>query len=235
MSQPSPNSSAFWMPAAKLRRVGGKKLREDAVLMRLQKPAQELVAEWATRKEADADGNAIEGTGTVKHALARLAEMAVQAGRPELAVGSSTLYKFLDWFSLSEDLDASQAVEDQVFTKTGDRKKARAAGEVLLLRLGIARQDRNLITAAMAGEDSRRSLDLQERSGETKAKQKDRQLAQKDQDLKLAREKFQRDTCELFLKWQNDERAKAIAGSNATNAEKIEQLGLAMFGEDWHS
>ncbi len=51
--------------------------------------------------------------------------------------------------------------------------------------------------------------------------------------LALSREKFQRDTCALFLKWVNDEKAKAIAGSGATNAEKIEQLGQAMFGEDW--
>ena len=56
----------------------------------------------------------------------------------------------------------------------------------------------------------------------------------KEETLALAKDKFQRDTCEKFLVWINDERAKAIAGSGATNAEKIEQLGQAMFGEDWH-
>ena len=56
---------------------------------------------------------------------------------------------------------------------------------------------------------------------------------QKEREIALAISRFKRDTCELFLKWQNDERAKAITSSGASNAEKIEQLGQAMFGEDW--
>ena len=51
--------------------------------------------------------------------------------------------------------------------------------------------------------------------------------------LDLEREQFQRDTCALFVKWNADQRAKDIAGSTATNADKIEQLGQLMFGEDW--
>lgn len=53
------------------------------------------------------------------------------------------------------------------------------------------------------------------------------------QQLALERKKFQRDTCELFVKWQADKRAAEIAGSPSSNAEKIEQLGALMFGEDW--
>ena len=47
----------------------------------------------------------------------------------------------------------------------------------------------------------------------------------------LSREKFQRDTCELFLRWFKDERARQIASSNATNAEKIEALRAAYFAD----
>lgn len=51
--------------------------------------------------------------------------------------------------------------------------------------------------------------------------------------LELQKEKFQRETCALFLKWAADKKAKEIASGSATNAEKIEKLGELMFGEDW--
>lgn len=50
----------------------------------------------------------------------------------------------------------------------------------------------------------------------------------------LAQRKFQRDTCELFLKWHSDQRATQIAEGPATSTtDKIEQLGQLMFGDDW--
>ncbi|EDY16695.1 hypothetical protein CfE428DRAFT_5808 [Chthoniobacter flavus Ellin428] len=55
------------------------------------------------------------------------------------------------------------------------------------------------------------------------------------QDFALARQKFQRDTCKLFLEWCDQEQAKKIVASGMSNSEKIEQLGLAMFGEDWNA
>ena len=58
-------------------------------------------------------------------------------------------------------------------------------------------------------------------------------LKRKDQEIQLEREKFRRTTCELFLKWRDDERARTIADGPGTNDDKIEQLGQAMFGELW--
>lgn len=58
-------------------------------------------------------------------------------------------------------------------------------------------------------------------------------LNQGREDTKLNRQKFQRETCELFLKWFADKEAKAIASSSASNADKIEALGKKMFGEEW--
>jgi hypothetical protein len=62
----------------------------------------------------------------------------------------------------------------------------------------------------------------------------DRQkLEQKAQEIELHRAKFQRDTCELFVKWSADERAKSILDQPGDNSEKIQQLGKIMFGEEW--
>ncbi|HUB67463.1 MAG TPA: hypothetical protein VL981_08270 [Candidatus Methylacidiphilales bacterium] len=66
-----------------------------------------------------------------------------------------------------------------------------------------------------------------------KLKQADRKLAQTDEKLDLERKKFQRETCALFLQWYDDKKAREIVESSGGNAEKIEQLGRAIFGEDW--
>lgn len=50
------------------------------------------------------------------------------------------------------------------------------------------------------------------------------------QEHALARERFERETCELFLKWRDDQRAAEIAASPTTNAEKIAALQALMFG-----
>lgn len=58
-------------------------------------------------------------------------------------------------------------------------------------------------------------------------------IGQKDVELKLARQKFQRETAELFLKWHSNQRATEIASSSLSNADKIETLGKQMFGDLW--
>jgi hypothetical protein len=52
-------------------------------------------------------------------------------------------------------------------------------------------------------------------------------------DVRLSAEKFRRETCELFLKWSEDNRAREIAAGGSSNADKIEALGRLMFAETW--
>ena len=82
------------------------------------------------------------------------------------------------------------------------------------------------ITSALA------SLRVSEQN-DVRLAQNEKKLAQKDEELKLARERFQRDTCELFLKWHADKAALDAANSEGTNSDKIEKLGQLMFGETW--
>lgn len=82
------------------------------------------------------------------------------------------------------------------------------------------------VVAAVA---SLRAGDIaQQRAGIDQAK-----LKQKDEELALAREKFRRETCELFIRWATDQRAIEAATSGGDNAAKIERLGELMFGEEW--
>lgn len=51
--------------------------------------------------------------------------------------------------------------------------------------------------------------------------------------LDLDRQKFQRLAVKKFMDWYEDKTAREIATSNMSQADKIEKLGQAMFGEDW--
>jgi hypothetical protein len=60
------------------------------------------------------------------------------------------------------------------------------------------------------------------------------QRAKKEREaLALEKQKFMQATAEKILDETLRSRAAEIAGSNSSHAEKIEQLGRAMFGEDW--
>ena len=52
--------------------------------------------------------------------------------------------------------------------------------------------------------------------------------------LQLERQKYQRETAELFIKWFEDKRAADVLSGTTDNSEKIEKLGELMFGEAWH-
>lgn len=60
-----------------------------------------------------------------------------------------------------------------------------------------------------------------------------KKISQKAEEISLAREKYQRETCELFLKWHADKNANDLATADISNADKIERLGQLMFGETW--
>lgn len=229
MSEPTPNTSAFWMPAVALRRAG-RKVRPEAVLKNLQRAAQELIVEWSNQPaQKDADGEPIAGTGGVPFALAQLKEHARLVSRPELAVSQSTLYAFLDWFSLEQDLEISFEREQQVLAKTGNAKLAREAGETLLMKLGLAAKSAKLIHTAAQIADSRRSLDLEERSGRTRAEIARAKLVQKDRDWQLAREKFEWDGAKEALAKLKE--LKSIAADRTLNDDqKIEQVRLRLWG-----
>lgn len=57
-------------------------------------------------------------------------------------------------------------------------------------------------------------------------------LAMDGQTLELAKAKFRRETCELFLKWQGNKAAQAIAKGPGTNDDKIQKLLAFMDQEE---
>lgn len=51
----------------------------------------------------------------------------------------------------------------------------------------------------------------------------------------LNRQKFQRETLQLFVKWSQDAKARELAAAPGDAAARDEALGKHLFGEDWRS
>ena len=60
-----------------------------------------------------------------------------------------------------------------------------------------------------------------------------KKVSQKDREIDLDEQRYQRETCELFLKWHADKHANELASADTSNADKIEKLGQLMFGDTW--
>ena len=99
-------------------------------------------------------------------------------------------------------------VYDTAVAMEGVSDPVKAAGAIAALRNAITQAER-------ARTDAQRA-----------------RIAQDQADL--ARKKFQRDTCDLFVKWFADKRAQDVAADPALSPDqKTELLGKVMFGEDW--
>ena len=120
--------------------------------------------------------------------------------------------------------DEQTAVLESVITMVGDEllQAKLTHGSPIAANLPVV--DR-LLTAQMARTSARQEdvkIDLRKQAEARQQKQ-----------YELDRVRFQRETVELFIKWSAEKAAREIATGNLSHADKIEQLGQAMFGEDW--
>lgn len=140
---------------------------------------------------------------------------------------------YQDWLKRQEEVERLKDLSDYALrlgTAAGgniaDGSAAIAGGRLMAELEGLAGKELAdaiyALSALRAGDLDKQRIGL---AGQ--------RLEQRERIVRLAEKKFQRDTCALFLKWAKDDRAKKIIESRASNSEKIEQLGQAIFGEDW--
>lgn len=82
------------------------------------------------------------------------------------------------------------------------------------------------VTALSVGEAAAE----QARTARDKLALHERRADQKDRELELAEQKFERQTVAEFLKWANRPEARKILESGETKAVKMDQLSLLIFG-----
>ena len=127
----------------------------------------------------------------------------------------TALSAFLSWHRLREQLMANDSTVKSILEclKSSNPKftaeQLQIAGQAFFSALAIEQQD-------------------------AQAWMWTQQTSIKKEQLALERQKFQRETAELFIKWFEDKRAKDVLSGTTDNADKIEKLGELMFGEEWH-
>jgi len=140
---------------------------------------------------------------------------------------------FRDWLARREKVDhlrdlAKFALElgQAAGGSIGDGTAAIAGGRIMTMLESAADDDMGALVKSLfllrAGDQEKVKIEIRKKV-----------LEQRDQVIDLSRKKFQRTTCELFLKWYDNKKARDVVESRASNDEKLEQLGQVMFGEDW--
>lgn len=143
-----------------------------------------------------------------------LAETVLWLREDGVQSSAAALSEFLSWYLLRDQL-----------------RKNESTVETVLEQLRGARPDLTESDLFSAGQSFFSALAIEQRDALSWKRVQDVKV--KTEALKLLEKKFQRETCELFLTWSADKRAREVAASGASSAEKIERLGELMFGEDW--
>lgn len=130
-----------------------------------------------------------------------------------LETSSGALSQFYSWYQLKEQQLRQEARVEGILHRVAERKRVPKEelfqlGQELFATLAIERED-------VKGWYLMHKVE-RERNAE-----------------EIARQKFRRETAELFVQWWEDKRSQEILQSAGSNAEKIERLGALMFGEDW--
>lgn len=160
------------------------------------------------------------------------------ASRQEAIAGYAAEHTLADtvrWLRAEGLQTSAAALSDFLSWHALKRQCERNAATVETLLVEVARRDGGLSAERVQelGQAFFSALALEQQ--DAKAWYWTQQLALKRAALALEERKFRRETCELFLRWAEDRRAREIAAGSLSNAEKIERLGALMFGEEWES
>lgn len=182
------------------------KARSDSKLKTLPEDRQRSIAEYAQA-----------------HSLAETVAWLREDG---LTTSAAALSEFLSWFSLRLRFQAAEQTSLDLIELLRRKKPELAESELQ----GWASEFFQL-QAVQTGDAS---MYLKFASARFRADLEKEKLKVRQETLALQREKFQRETAEMVLKMAEDAQAREIvAAPGATHAQKIEQLGQLMFGEDW--
>lgn len=130
------------------------------------------------------------------------------------AILSGRVLEILETFDrITEDVDSESA-------KTPEQLKAMSET--------LASLSESLNSLRVGDQNNRRLEQNDERLKLLKGK-----LDQAERALALEQKKFQRTTCELFLKWFDDNRVRNVLAAADPNEAKTQKLGELIFGEEW--
>jgi hypothetical protein len=165
-----------------------------------------------------------------KYAGPKLIVWLADHGVPGVSAENLRLYRhspaYKAWLEEEQSVDRDREAVEQAMRlasavggSASDRLKSILAGKMYRLLQGVTSPEdsKSIVECFRAITESER-LDIQRQ-----------QVAQRDQLIAIQREKHEVDTCEKFLAWYSDEKAKQIAESAASNSDKIVALRQTYF------
>ena len=184
------------------------KPRSDSKLKTLPEDRQEQIVAWArTPKTEDHSGG--------------LAYAREQLAADGLKVSISTLSEFVSWYSLQQRFSKASArakqIEELLLEKDPNMspEKVREMGQAIF---NLEAVDAGDAATFVSLEGLRLAQDSAAFKGKIEVAKH-----------QLAREKFAVETCKCFLAWFKDSKARDIAESGLSNAEKIAALRAEYF------
>lgn len=130
-----------------------------------------------------------------------------------LKVSSGQLSGFYAWYPFAQDLHSARTLKEDVaeYLESNpdidlNSRQVLKVGQIIFEKIAIGKKDVKLYVELC-------------------------RIRQKDEELRFSREKFEVDTCELFLKWFHDTESARIAQAQMGNAEKIAALRKHFFAE----
>lgn len=142
-----------------------------------------------------------------------------------------SLVEVVSWLKLDGFVTSCAAVSEWLswYSLRAQLKRNENTVETVLEELKAGRPELTEAELFAAGQSFFSALAIEERDAKSWKRTQDLRL--KAGLLKLEQQRFEAQTCELFLKWIEDQRAKDIVESKSANSEKIEQLRQLMFGD----
>jgi len=125
---------------------------------------------------------------------------------------------YRDWLQNQADADQMRRLTERAFAMVS------AAGgdpSTVAARVVAARLIQTIEESATPDEMNKRATAI---TAMRKAEIDGQRLALQRESLQLEKQKFMRQSCELFLKWHADQNAAAIADGPGTNRQKIDAL-----------
>lgn len=140
---------------------------------------------------------------------------------------------YQDWLKKQEEIDRLKDLADHALRlgkaaggSISDGSAAIAGGRIMAELEGLGGKDLAdaiyAITALRTGDQNKERIEIMRKRTD-----------QRQEVIDLEKKKFQRTTIKLLMEYHKDQKAKEILDSRESNDDKVEQLGLRIFGEDW--
>ena len=149
-----------------------------------------------------------------------------------LAAPGVTQLDVIGWLKEKHFTACSPASFSRSLPFIRQRVKSHAREQIILAKMDERRATRKFSEAELFAWGQEQFAMMSIADEDPKAWAMIQKTARDKEQSNLDRQRFKRETCELFLKWFEDKRAKEIAAGGLSYSDKLKRLDQLMFPDD---